>query len=106
MKIESGMVGIENDLHTTIPKTYLLSQNYPNPFNATTTISFDLPESQFVTLKLYDLFGREVQTLYNRATYPGIHDIHFDASDLSSGFYFYKLQVGDYTESKSMILLK
>ena len=89
-----------------IPKYFTLSQNYPNPFNPTTMITFSLPEPQFVTLKVYDLLGREIQTPLNESKQPGTYDILFNASQLSSGIYFYRLQAGNYTESKRMLLLK
>ncbi|MCP4581080.1 MAG: T9SS type A sorting domain-containing protein [candidate division Zixibacteria bacterium] len=98
----NGIEGKSNSL----PGSYSISQNYPNPFNATTMITFDIPENQFVTIKLYDLLGREVQTLYKENTQPGVHDIRVDSSELSSGFYFYRLQAGDHTQSKKMILIK
>ena len=95
-----------NDIHNQVPDGFPLSQNYPNPFNPTTTISFSLKEPQFVTLKVYDLLGREIQTVVNKHLQTGTHDFIFDASRLSSGVYFYRFQAGDYTESKRMVLLK
>ncbi|MCD6161789.1 MAG: T9SS type A sorting domain-containing protein [candidate division Zixibacteria bacterium] len=89
-----------------LPLQFSLSQNYPNPFNPTTTISFMLTHPQHATLKIYDLLGREIHTLIDEHRQAGQYTAVFDASDLVSGFYFYCLQVDDYTESKSMILLK
>jgi len=89
-----------------IPRYFMLMQNYPNPFNPTTTISFALSEPQFVTIKVYDLLGREVHSLVNEPKQAGMHNVLFDASGLSSGIYFYRLQAGDYSESKRMVLLK
>jgi len=88
------------------PKYFMLSQNYPNPFNASTTISFTIEHPQFVTLKVYDLLGREVRTLVDENRQAGLHNVAFDALDLSSGIYFYRLQAGDMAESKRMVLLK
>jgi len=89
-----------------LPAGFTLQQNYPNPFNATTTISFALSEPQFVYIKVYDLLGREVQTLVNEQRHAGMHAVDFNGSLLSSGIYFYRLQAGYFTESKRMILLK
>ncbi len=94
-----------------IPEEYSLSQNYPNPFNPTTTISFSIPNiaSSFnsnVTLKIYDLLGREVNTLVNEVKQPGSYQVQFDASELSSGIYFYALSAGDFYQTKKLVLLK
>jgi hypothetical protein len=88
------------------PATYSLSQNYPNPFNPTTKISFSIPKGEFVSLKVYDLLGREVSTLVNKQMTAGKYSIDFDASKLSSGVYFYKLNAGNYSETKKMIIQK
>ncbi|MCK9280523.1 MAG: T9SS type A sorting domain-containing protein [Melioribacteraceae bacterium] len=85
---------------------YTLKQNYPNPFNPTTEIMFTLPRSGHVSLKVYDLLGREVVTLVNKELSGGSHKIIFDASNLSSGIYFYRLQNGNYSQTKKMILVK
>jgi len=89
-----------------IPKQFTLSQNYPNPFNAATTISFSLSEPQFVTLKIYDLLGREVQTQVDELKHAGNHQAIWNAENTVSGMYFYKISTGDYTETRKMILLK
>jgi hypothetical protein len=94
-----------------IPEEYSLSQNYPNPFNPTTTISFSIPNiaSSFnsnVTLKIYDLLGREVNTLVNEVKQPGSYQVQFDASELSSGIYFYALSAGNFYQTKKLVLLK
>ena len=100
---------IENSL----PVNYSLEQNYPNPFNPTTTINYSIPavtvgDENFrpVQLKVYDVLGREVATLVNKKQYPGFYKVTFDASNLSSGIYFYKLQTGNFVETKKMILLR
>lgn len=85
---------------------FRLEQNYPNPFNPTTTISFSIPERHFVSLKIYDLLGREVATLINEEKDQGYHKIIFDGFHLKSGIYFYKIQTGDYIETKKALLLK
>jgi len=101
----SGATSVEQ-IGDDIPTTYLLSQNYPNPFNPSTTISFSIPTSEFVTLKVYDVLGREVATLVNENLNAGSYSYNFDASNLTSGVYFYKLQAGKYSETKKMILSK
>ncbi len=89
-----------------IPDHFSLSQNYPNPFNPTTIISYDLPTADHVVLKVYDLLGKEVATLYNGNQNAGTYNVLFDASKLASGVYFYQLKAGDYTSIKKMVLLK
>jgi hypothetical protein len=89
-----------------MPSTYLLQQNYPNPFNPSTTILFSIPTSEFVTLKVYDVLGREVATLVNENLSAGSYSYNFDAKNLTSGVYLYKLQAGKYSETKKMILTK
>ena len=92
-----------------IPERFALHQNYPNPFNPTTTISFDLPEPSIVTLKIYDVLGREVTTLFeNLEMEEGYQEIMFDAAEFASGIYFYRLVVneGQYQHIKKMVLLK
>ncbi|MGA9293694.1 MAG: T9SS type A sorting domain-containing protein [Ignavibacteriaceae bacterium] len=89
-----------------LPLIYKLSQNYPNPFNPTTTIDFALPKAQNVTLKVYNILGQEVATLINSNIAAGNHSIRFDASNLSSGLYIYKISAGSFTSAKKMMLLK
>lgn len=87
-------------------KDYKLHQNYPNPFNPTTTISYSVPESQIVELKVYDLLGNEVANLVNEYKNAGNHSVQFNASNLSSGIYFYKLKTVNFVQTKKLILLK
>ncbi len=89
-----------------MPSNYELSQNYPNPFNPSTTISFSLPVSNFVTLKIYDILGNEITTLVNEQLKAGNHIYEFNASNLSSGVYFYRLQYQGNSIVKKMQLLK
>lgn len=89
-----------------IPNVYQLYQNYPNPFNPVTTIRFDLPVSGFVSLTIYDLLGREVATLVNEEREAGLHAVHFDGSKFSSGAYIYKIQSGNFTAAKKLLLMK
>jgi photosystem II stability/assembly factor-like uncharacterized protein len=85
---------------------YSLSQNYPNPFNPITTIRFTIPKSDRVQIKVYDMLGREIQTLVNDFKQSGNYEIFFDASNLPSGIYLYRMSSGDYSETKKMLLLK
>jgi hypothetical protein len=99
-------VAVERD-KTQIPTEYTLSQNYPNPFNPTTKISYTIPQSSFVTLKVYDMLGREKQTLVNGYQAANRYSIDFNASKLSSGVYFYQLKTSSgFTEIKKMVLIR
>ena len=97
----SDMVGVYYSLND-----FQLFQNYPNPFNNSTTISWQQPTSEFISLKVYDVLGNEVTTLLNENMEGGKHIINFDASNLSSGIYIYKLQSIDFTQNKKITLLK
>jgi hypothetical protein len=89
-----------------IPTEYSISQNYPNPFNPTTTIDLALPKKALTKIVIYDLLGRQIQTLINGELEAGYHEISVDASSLPSGVYFYRVQSGDFTQTKRMILMK
>ena len=99
------LVGISHNGNT-VPKVYSLAQNYPNPFNPTTTINFGLPKAGLVKLVIYDILGRVVSTLVNEHREAGTYNIAFDASNISSGVYFYKLEAGDFSSIKKMVLVK
>lgn len=88
------------------PVAYSLKQNFPNPFNPVTNISFTLPEASFVTLDVYDMSGKLVQQLVNETKSQGLHTVQFDGTQLSSGFYIYKLTTPDFSEIKKMSLVK
>lgn len=106
--------GVFRSLYTTsikeseneIVSSFLLYQNYPNPFNPSTLISYSIPQSGFVTLKVYDLLGNEVATLVNENELAERYEVEFNASKLSSGIYLYKLQAGSFVQTRKMILLK
>ncbi len=98
----SGIVNTSSN----IPNKYLLSQNYPNPFNPATKINFSLPKNSFVTLKVFDLSGKEVANLVNENLSAGSYETDFNASDLTSGIYFYRLTTENFSETKKMILVK
>ena len=103
-KTQSQPTSVED--YSNIPQRFELYQNYPNPFNPETIIRFDLPENQFVSLKVYDLHGREVNKLVNNFLKAGSHEIKFDASNLPSGIYFYQIVTPKFTNTKKMILVK
>ena len=89
-----------------LPEMFTLSQNYPNPFNPSTTISYRLPTQSNVTLKVFDVLGREVATLVNSVEQPGYKSAKFNANNLVSGVYYYRLQAGNFVETKKLVLLR
>ena len=90
----------------TVSSQFLLSQNYPNPFNPSTVISYQVPKTDFVSLKIYDVLGNEVATLINEEKSAGSYSINFNASKFPSGVYFYTLRSGEFTATKKLILMK
>lgn len=107
-----GSVGIRK-INSEIPSSFYLYQNYPNPFNPNTTIKYSIPENGKwkiengnVLLKVYDILGKEVETLVNETQKPGVYEVTFDGSKYVSGIYFYKLTAGSFSEVKRMILIK
>jgi hypothetical protein len=88
------------------PNSFTLEQNYPNPFNPTTTISFSLPSKSFVSLKVFDVIGREVAIIVSEELSAGNYSRQWNATNLSSGIYFYRLQSGSYIETKKLVLLR
>jgi len=95
--------GIEVEI---APSVFSLSQNYPNPFNPTTIIKYAMSSKQYASLKVYDVLGNEVATLVNKEKEAGIYEVEFNATGITSGIYFYKLQAGNFVETKKMIILK
>ena len=89
-----------------VPNKYSLSQNYPNPFNPTTTIKFEVAKNSFVSIKVFDLLGREVKSLVNNNLNAGTYEYTFNASEFSSGMYFYKMTSNEFVQVKKMLLLK
>ncbi|MDD5361655.1 MAG: T9SS type A sorting domain-containing protein [Ignavibacteria bacterium] len=89
-----------------LPVNYSLSQNYPNPFNPVTKINYALPKSGFVTLKIYDILGRQIVTLINETKNAGDYSVDFNASSLNSGVYFYRLEANGFSDTKKMLLIK
>ena len=102
----NGTVDVGSEEDTQALKEFSLSQNYPNPFNPVTIISYQLPKTGFVTLKVYDVLGNDVVTLVNEEKPAGNYNINFDASELPSGVYYYKIRAGNYVETKKMMFLK
>jgi hypothetical protein len=108
-------IGI-NKISNEVPSSFKLEQNYPNPFNPTTKIKFDIATNNppfnkggqggLITLKIYDILGREIQTLVNEKLNPGTYEVTFDGSNLASGIYFYQLKSGNFIETKKMLLIK
>ena len=107
LAVTGTATGVE-EYSSDLPSSFELSQNYPNPFNPSTVINYQLPSPGYVTLKVYDLLGREVATLVNEYKNAGSYNSHFSIlnSELSSGIYFYTIQSGNFAQTKKMILIK
>jgi hypothetical protein len=103
---KSIRTGIESDAGTYAPLEFKLHQNYPNPFNPATQIEFSLPIRQRVTLKIFDVMGRQVRVLLDEMREAGSHSIAFDATTLASGIYFYQLRAGDHVAKHKMLLIR
>ncbi len=101
----SEIIGIQN-ISAEVPSGFSLKQNFPNPFNPITNIKFDVPKKSFVKLLIYDLLGREVETLVNEVLNTGSYQTDWNASEYPSGVYFYRIQTEDFVQTKSMVLLK
>jgi len=108
----AGVTFVGDEKIDQMPTNYNLSQNYPNPFNPSTTIKYSIPKQSYVTLKVYDLLGREVAALVNEEKHAGNYEIEFNTQQttnnkqLASGIYFYQIKAGSYVSTKKMILLK
>jgi len=89
-----------------LPTHFALEQNYPNPFNPTTTISYELPHAANVSLKIYDIIGREVVSLVEGLQAAGYHEVTLNGRDFSSGLYFYRLIAGTFVDTKKMLYVK
>ena len=105
MGLKDFVTDVENDVET-LPTAYSLDQNFPNPFNPSTKINFSIPVEGFVSLDVYNSIGQKVATLVNETKTAGTYEVNFNAANLSSGIYFYKLTSGNFTETKKMILMK
>lgn len=100
------LVGIGNETQSQTPTHFGISQNYPNPFNPSTSIKFRIAKSSFVSIKVYNILGKEVAILMNEEKNAGVYEVNFTATDLTSGVYFYKIEAGNFVETKKMILMK
>ena len=112
---QGGIVSVDGNMNKSklLPVKSILSQNYPNPFNPTTTIEFDLPKASDVRIEVYNIAGQKIQTLLNEKMPPGNHQVEFDAENLSSGVYCYRIELKDparrtdaFQDVKKMILIK
>lgn len=98
--------GVDKHTPTALPASFQLLQNYPNPFNPTTAISFQLTANGFVSLKVFDLLGREVSSLAEKEMEPGMHTVSWDATGFSSGVYFYRMRSGSFTQTRKLMLMR
>ncbi len=101
----SGIIGIQN-ISSSTPNSFNLAQNYPNPFNPSTKIQFSVPSNGIVRIKVFDIIGREVATIVNQELRAGVYSADFNASNLSSGIYFYTMRTVDFAETRKMVLTK
>ena len=99
------VTGVE-DVKGGMPNIFSLEQNYPNPFNPTTVIEYSIQNGGMVRLTVYDILGQEIVTLVNNAQTPGLYEVEFNAQNLTSGIYFYRLTVGSLSEAKKLMFLK
>ena len=101
-----GVSWVDQKTGKTYPNKYSLSQNYPNPFNPSTKIKFTLPKKEFVTLEVFNTIGQKIETLLNQVMKTGQHEVEFDAQNLSSGIYYYRIEAGEFQDVKKMVLLR
>lgn len=106
LKTTNGSTLSVTQISSNVPNTFSLKQNYPNPFNPETKINFDIKNSGFASLKVFDMTGREVKSLVNENIAAGSYEINFNGSELNSGVYFYTLKTNEFTETKKMMLVK
>lgn len=90
----------------TLPDKYELHQNYPNPFNSSSTITYQIPNKSFVVIKIFDILGREIAVLVNDYKEAGYYEVSWDATNVPSGIYFYKMQAGSFTSVKKMVVMR
>ena len=106
-RIECGPTSVPDEVDgVDLPREFALIGSYPNPFNARVTIKYALPEASHVTLEIFDLLGRKIETVVNDFQAAGYQSVIWDAKDRSTGMYFYKISMGDFTDTKNMMLLK
>jgi hypothetical protein len=104
--VQPGIATSVDQIDNTIPREFRLEQNYPNPFNPSTTIQFSIAEGSRVTLRVFDLLGREVIKLVDDEYSPGVYTVTLDAAGLSSGMYIYRIEAGSFVQTKRLVLLK
>jgi hypothetical protein len=102
-EVSLNLTGVKKEV---LPKEYSLSQNYPNPFNPVTRIKYSVPKTGYLTIKVYDLMGREVATIFEGVQQAGNYSVTFDAGGLAGGIYLYQMKVGNFVENKKLVLLK
>ena len=105
-KVNASVTNVEEPSVDGLPTKFALNQNYPNPFNPSTSISYNIPESGLVELNVYDMLGNKIKTLVNEQKSAGNYEVRFDASNLSSGMYIYRLITSGFTETKKMLFMK
>ncbi len=105
VRTADALVGVGSE-EAGLPQDYALSQNYPNPFNPSTTIQFVLPERSLVTLVIYDVLGNTIETLVSETMSPGVHFVRWNAGRFANGTYFYRLQAGEFSQTRKLVLLK
>ncbi len=106
MEITALYTGINDKEVTNQPQSYALIGNYPNPFNASTKIRYCIPKRELVSLKVYDLLGKEIGILINEEKSAGVYETDFNGDNLASGLYFYKLRAGDFIQTQKLLLIK
>jgi flagellar hook assembly protein FlgD len=106
VRIGSIVVTSVAPVSSTIPREFNISQNYPNPFNPRTTIRLDVPQASNVNITVFNILGREVATIVNEELKPGEYEVQWDATDVASGTYFYKVTAGNFVQTRKMVLLK
>ena len=104
--IHASIISGVTPITAQVPQEYKLEQNYPNPFNPVTKISYDIPKSGFVSIKIYDVIGKEITSLVNEVKNPGKYTVDFDGTSFASGTYFYRLETNGFVATKKMMLIK
>lgn len=104
--VQYGILTAVSSVNNLLPTQSRLSQNYPNPFNPSTQINYTIPKASNVTLKIYDILGREIATLVSGKNQPGEHSVSWNALNVPSGVYFYRIIAGDFVQTKKMLLMK
>ncbi len=106
LAVKGLITGVHELAVGNVPTAFGLSQNYPNPFNPTTSIRYEIRDMGYVSLRVYDILGREVAVLVNERKAPGSYSVEFDGSTLASGVYIFRLSAGPYVECRKMVLMK